>query len=671
MDRERQRPVSSRSGVVVVGSGFGGFFAARRLRRLRVDVTVLAATDSFLYTPLLPDVAVGTVDPRSVLIPLASTLRGVTIVRGQADRVDLNSQTVHYTDARGQQAELGYRRLLLAPGSVTKLLPIPGLSDHAIGLKTATEALYLREKVLAQLEAATTITDAARRREALTFVVVGAGYAGVELTAQMARLAHNLVPLYPGVTRDDVRWLLVDVADEVMPELGGSLGRSALRLLRRRGVDVRLGISVERVRDHEVALTDGTRVRCGTLVWCAGVVGNPMIEALGLPTVKGRLVVDKVLRVPQHHDVYAIGDAAAVPDLTKPQDEHGQRPLCPPHCPTCHAASDRRRPQHCGRPGWTPFTALPAPRPWSGGRPGRTRCCGDASRVPAAGAAREGSDPRVPPVRPADREAPNSGRRGLGHCRQAARRRLFALTAPIGCLDRERRGRGSGGLLAGFGYPAQRPQVMLGRFARRAGEFSERIGHPFARQDGHALQNLGDGRSPALHHAIEQVLAGRCQRQGQMATIGRVVLAVQQTVGDQAVARPGRVRGMDAHGRGQCGEVQGAQAGHDDQCTKLRRRQIRAGLLDGLGGHAHQCLRRRENPIDLKGKLASLERSFGLTRHGARMTQSLRTCKRRTRGAGEPAPGAALGRVVLAQAIAPASTRAVPPRIRSRQATSS
>ncbi|ACV76812.1 NAD(P)/FAD-dependent oxidoreductase [Nakamurella multipartita] len=330
MDRERQRPVSGRSGVVVIGSGFGGFFAARRLRRLRVDVTVLAATDSFLYTPLLPDVAVGTVDPRSVLIPLASTLRGVTIVRGQADRVDLNSQTVHYTDARGQQAELGYRRLLLAPGSVTKLLPIPGLSDHAIGLKTATEALYLREKVLAQLEAATTITDAARRREALTFVVVGAGHAGVELTAQMARLAHNLVPLYPGVTRDDVRWLLVDVADEVMPELGGSLGRSALRLLRRRGVDVRLGVSVERVRDHEVALTDGTRVRCGTLVWCAGVVGNPLIEALGLPTSKGRLVVDKVLRVPQHHDVYAIGDAAAVPDLTKPQDEHGQRPLCPP-----------------------------------------------------------------------------------------------------------------------------------------------------------------------------------------------------------------------------------------------------------------------------------------------------------------------------------------------------
>lgn len=186
MNRRRQRSVSDRSGVVVIGSGFGGFFAARRFRRLQVDVTMLAATDSFLYAPLLPDVAVGTVDPRSVLIPLASTLPGTRILRGQADLVDLNSRTVHYTDARGERAQLGYRRLLLAPGSVTRLLPISGLAEHAIGLKTATEAMYLREKVLAQMEAANTMTEAAQRREALTFVVVGAGYAGVELTAQMA-----------------------------------------------------------------------------------------------------------------------------------------------------------------------------------------------------------------------------------------------------------------------------------------------------------------------------------------------------------------------------------------------------------------------------------------------------------------------------------------------------
>ena len=143
-------------------------------------------------------------------------------------------------------------------------------------------------------------------------------------------MSSNLVPLYPGLKRDDISWLLVDVADEVMPELGSVLGRSALSLLSRRGVDVRLGVSVDRVSDNQVTLTDGTSVHCGTIVWCPGVTGNPLIEGLGLPTTKGRLVVDGELRVPDHPDVYAIGDAAAVPDLTKPADEHGRHPLCPP-----------------------------------------------------------------------------------------------------------------------------------------------------------------------------------------------------------------------------------------------------------------------------------------------------------------------------------------------------
>jgi NADH dehydrogenase len=321
---------SDRAEVLVIGSGFAGFFAARRLRDLGVDVSILAATDSFLYAPLLPDIAVGTVDPRSVMVPLASTLRGTRIIRGHADNVDLTARTVRYTDPQGHQAEIGYRRLLLAPGGVTRLLPIPGLAEHAIGLKTATEAVYLREKVLAQLETANASADAAARRAALTFLVVGAGYAGVELTAQMARLTSNLLPLYPHIRADDIRWLLIDVAKAVMPELGASLGDSALRLLRRRRVDVRLGVSVATVTATQVSLTDGTTLDCSTVIWCAGVTANPLIESLGLPTAKGRLVVDGHLRVPGHDDVLGIGDAAAVPDLTKPVDEKGQHPLCPP-----------------------------------------------------------------------------------------------------------------------------------------------------------------------------------------------------------------------------------------------------------------------------------------------------------------------------------------------------
>ena len=328
--RSPLRSSTSRPRVVIVGSGFAGFFAARKLRKSEVDVTVIAATDGMLYQPLLPDVAVGTVDPRAVVVPLASTLRGVTVVRGRATGVDLAKQVVAVTDLEGSDVELRYDRLLLAPGSVTRLMDIPGLAEHAIGLKTATEALYLRDHVLSRLESAALITDPVRRRAALTFLVVGAGYAGVELSAQMARLTDHLMPLHPALDPGEVRWLLVDTAEAVMPELGKQLGESALALLRGRGVDVRLGVSVTAVTDQTVTLTGGTTLDCSTLIWCAGVTASPLIATLDLPTSKGRLVVDKHLRVPGHPQVYGIGDAAAVPDVTKPVGKDGQHPVCPP-----------------------------------------------------------------------------------------------------------------------------------------------------------------------------------------------------------------------------------------------------------------------------------------------------------------------------------------------------
>jgi NADH dehydrogenase len=319
-----------RAKVVVVGSGFGGFFAARKLQRADFDLTVVSATDGMLYQPLLPDVAVGALDPRSAAVPLASTLKRARIVRGHATAIDLDAQTVTYADADGANGQLSYDRLLLAPGSVTRLLDIPGLAEHAIGLKTVTEALYLRDHLLARLETASVVTDPVRRRAALTFVVVGAGYAGVELTAQMSRLTTNLLPLYPALGADDIHWLLIDVARQVMPELGASLGESALQLLKRRRVDVRLGVSLTNVTDSQVSLTDGTVLDCNTIIWCAGVTANPLIAALDLPTAEGRLVVDECLRAPDHPEIYAIGDAAAVPDLTKPVGQDGHRPLCPP-----------------------------------------------------------------------------------------------------------------------------------------------------------------------------------------------------------------------------------------------------------------------------------------------------------------------------------------------------
>ncbi len=321
---------ATRPRVVVIGSGFAGFFAARRLLKADVDLTVLSASDGMLYAPLLPDVAVGAVDPRSVVVPLASTLPGAKLVRGHATGVDLTARVVRYTSAAGGAGDLPYDRLLLAPGSVTRLLDIPGLAEHAIGLKTVTEALYLRDHVLGRLETANELADPAARQGALTFIVVGAGYAGVELTAQMARLTGNLLPLHPNIAAEDIGWILVDVATTVMPQLGASLGQTALQLLKRRCVDVRLGVSVTAVTDNQVMLTDGSALNCSTVIWCAGITANPLIATLNLPTTKGRLNVDASLQLPGHPEVYAIGDAAAVPDLSKPADQHGTRPVCPP-----------------------------------------------------------------------------------------------------------------------------------------------------------------------------------------------------------------------------------------------------------------------------------------------------------------------------------------------------
>ena len=287
---EAENPCTER--VVVVGSGFAGFFAARRLARLlrrsAAEVVLVSDSAGMLYSPLLPDVAAGTVDGRAITVPTTG-VPGVRVLRGHVDEVDLDGHRLRHVGVDGREHTLEWSRLLLAPGSVTRLLDIPGLAEHAVGFKTVGEALHLRDRLITQLEAADASGDPEHRRAALTFLVVGAGYAGTELCAQLALLTRRLVPRYPGVDPDDVHWLLVDVAEQVMPELGEELGDDALALLGERGVDVRLGTSVERVDADEVPLADGTVLGCQTVVWCAGVTASPLIGDLGLPTAQHAL----------------------------------------------------------------------------------------------------------------------------------------------------------------------------------------------------------------------------------------------------------------------------------------------------------------------------------------------------------------------------------------------
>ncbi|MEU6372231.1 NAD(P)/FAD-dependent oxidoreductase [Streptomyces sp. NPDC046909] len=309
----------SRPRIVIVGAGFAGYRTARTLSRLtrhQADITLLNPTDYFLYLPLLPQVAAGILEPRRVTVSLADTLPHVRLVLGEADGIDLDGRTVHYADPEGGTGTLSYDRLVIAVGSVNKLLPIPGVAEHAHGFRGLPEALYLRDHVTRQMElAGGDAKDCAAR---CTFVVVGAGYTGTEVAAHGQLYTDAQVRKHPLRQGMRPRWLLLDIAPRVLPEMDERLSRTADRVLRQRGVDVRMGTSVKEATHDGVLLSDGEFVETRTVVWCVGVRPDPFVEGVGQPLERGRLVVDPYLQVPGRDEVFACGDAAAAPDLNNP-----------------------------------------------------------------------------------------------------------------------------------------------------------------------------------------------------------------------------------------------------------------------------------------------------------------------------------------------------------------
>ena len=320
--------------VVIVGAGFAGFNAARELSRLAgatTEIVLINSADYFLYLPLMPQVAGGLVEPRHICVSLPRRLPKVQFVLGTVHHVDPAQKIVSWASPEGGSGEAGYDRLILTAGSVNKLLPIPGIAEYAHGFRSIAEAIYLRDHITRQLELAAVATDAAERAARCTFVVVGAGYTGTEVAAQGQLLTTRLALKMPRLAGRKIRWMLLDTAARLLPDLDEHLSKTADRVLRRRGVEVRTGQSVADALDGHVQLSTGEKVPTRSLIWCVGVRADPLVDGLDLATNRGRLVVDEFMAVPGAPDIYACGDCAAVPDLTRPGQvcgmtaQHAQR----------------------------------------------------------------------------------------------------------------------------------------------------------------------------------------------------------------------------------------------------------------------------------------------------------------------------------------------------------
>lgn len=297
-------------------------YAALRLqRKLRPDeaeVIVVEPRSYMTYQPFLPEAAAGNLEPRHVVVPLRRVLRGCTVVAGRVAEVEHARRTATVEVLDGRMREIAYDTLVMAPGSVARTLPIPGLRECGVGFKTVEEAIYLRNHVLSQLETAESTRDAFTRRRALTFVFVGGGYAGVEAMAELEDMARSACRYYPSVDPGDMTWVLVEATGRILPEVGEDMGEYTVRELRNRGIDVRLDTRLKSAVDRHVVLDDGTELDADTLVWTAGVKPHPVLAQTDLPLDdKGRLRTTAELQVDGIDDAWAAGDCAAVPDLTE------------------------------------------------------------------------------------------------------------------------------------------------------------------------------------------------------------------------------------------------------------------------------------------------------------------------------------------------------------------
>jgi NADH dehydrogenase len=281
-------------------------------------ITLINDVNFLMYAPLLPGAAAGTLDPRHIVVPLREHLKRTSLRVGYVTGGEPANDTLQVQMISGDTKEYRYDHLVVALGSVSRVIPIPGLIEHAIGFKTIADATALRNRIVRHFELAEGLDDKHERAQYLSFVFVGGGYAGLEGIAELQGFARDAIKRYPRCRETGTRFMLIDAAPRVMPEIQPQLADWTVELLSKRGVEFRLSTTVTEVREDSVLLSDGEQIKARTVVWTAGVRASPVASNLGLPLEDGRIACDEYMRVRGYDNIWAIGDIAAVPDPARP-----------------------------------------------------------------------------------------------------------------------------------------------------------------------------------------------------------------------------------------------------------------------------------------------------------------------------------------------------------------